>query len=113
MGGQDIKKHVNLVDDAQVKAHRLHGARLPKRALHLSFDDGFAECYSVARPLAASAGSARRAHGVDVEDQHTDDFAETQGDDGQIISTQPQGGNADQQPGQCGGQGSTGDGDQQ
>lgn len=46
-----IKKHFNLVDDAQVEAHRLQGAPLPKRALHLSFDDGFAECYSVARPL--------------------------------------------------------------
>jgi peptidoglycan/xylan/chitin deacetylase (PgdA/CDA1 family) len=46
-----IKKHYRLVTDAELEAHRLHGAPLPGRALHLSFDDGFAECFTVARPL--------------------------------------------------------------
>lgn len=46
-----IQKHFQPVSAAQVQEHRLHGARLPERALHLSFDGGFAECYTVVRPL--------------------------------------------------------------
>ncbi|UYN89764.1 MAG: polysaccharide deacetylase family protein [Anaerolineales bacterium] len=46
-----IKRHYILVSDAQIEAHRLHGEPLPRRAMHLSFDDGFSECYSVVRPL--------------------------------------------------------------
>lgn len=46
-----IKQHYHPVTDAQIFAHRMEGEPLPPRALHLSFDDGFAECYTVARPL--------------------------------------------------------------
>lgn len=48
---QYIQKNFNVVTSDAIEAHRLHGAALPQRALHLSFDDGFAECHSVARPL--------------------------------------------------------------
>jgi peptidoglycan/xylan/chitin deacetylase (PgdA/CDA1 family) len=51
-----IKKHFNLVTDAQAEAARTGGLPLPARALHLSFDDGFAECYTVARPLLLKHG---------------------------------------------------------
>ena len=36
---------------AEVAAHRLGGAPLPPRAVLFTFDDGFAECYSVIRPI--------------------------------------------------------------
>jgi len=48
---QYIRKNFNPVSEAELLAHRLEGRPLPRRALHLSFDDGFAECYTVARPL--------------------------------------------------------------
>ena len=46
-----IKKHYHPVTEAELFAHRFEGKALPPRALHLSFDDGFAECYTVVRPL--------------------------------------------------------------
>lgn len=46
-----IKKHFNPVGDQALFASRTQGSPLPRRALHLSFDDGFAECFTVARPL--------------------------------------------------------------
>lgn len=51
-----IKKHYHPVTDEQIEAHRLHGRSLPRGALHLSFDDGFAECFTVARPLLLQHG---------------------------------------------------------
>lgn len=51
-----IKKNFHLVDPEQIEAHRLHGKPLPRRALHLSFDDGFAECYTVVRPMLLKHG---------------------------------------------------------
>ncbi|MCW5876642.1 MAG: polysaccharide deacetylase family protein [Anaerolineales bacterium] len=51
-----IKKHYHPVSDAELEAHRLQGRPLPRRALHLSFDDGFAECFTVARPLLLQYG---------------------------------------------------------
>lgn len=48
---QYIRRHYQPVDDAQIEAYRFEGKPLPRRALHLSFDDGFSECYSVVRPL--------------------------------------------------------------
>lgn len=48
---QYIQKNFNVVTSNAIEAHRLQSAALPQPALHLSFDDGFAECYSVARPL--------------------------------------------------------------
>ena len=51
-----IKQHYHPVTDADVLAHRIEGKSLPSRALHLSFDDGFAECYTVARQLLQQHG---------------------------------------------------------
>ncbi len=48
---QYIQKNFTVVTSDAVEANRLHGQPLPARALHLSFDDGFAECDTVARPL--------------------------------------------------------------
>lgn len=46
-----IKRHYTPISAAQIEAHRLHGEPLTRRAMHLSFDDGFSECYNVVRPL--------------------------------------------------------------
>ena len=51
-----IKTHFHPVTEAEVYEHRVKGRPLPARALHLSFDDGFAECYTVARPLLLKHG---------------------------------------------------------
>jgi peptidoglycan/xylan/chitin deacetylase (PgdA/CDA1 family) len=51
-----IKKNFNPVTEEQLTSARLHGKPLPPRALHLSFDDGFTECYTVARPLLLKHG---------------------------------------------------------
>jgi peptidoglycan/xylan/chitin deacetylase (PgdA/CDA1 family) len=51
-----IVKNFKPVTEEQLEAHRLHGASLPRGALHLSFDDGFAECFTVARPLLLKYG---------------------------------------------------------
>lgn len=51
-----IKQRYHPVTDAELAAHRLQGRRLPRRALHLSFDDGFAECFTVVRPLLLQHG---------------------------------------------------------
>ncbi|MEX2160842.1 MAG: polysaccharide deacetylase family protein [Anaerolineales bacterium] len=51
-----IKSHFRPVTEAELQAHRLDGRPLAQRALHLSFDDGFAECYTVARPLLLKHG---------------------------------------------------------
>lgn len=48
---QYIQRHYHTVSDAEIEAHRIDDKPLPRRALHLSFDDGFSECYSVVRPL--------------------------------------------------------------
>jgi len=45
------KKNYRAVTEAELEGHRLQGKPLAGRALHLSFDDGFAECFTVARPL--------------------------------------------------------------
>jgi peptidoglycan/xylan/chitin deacetylase (PgdA/CDA1 family) len=44
------------VTEGELYEHRVNGRPLPARALHLSFDDGFAECYAVARPLLLKHG---------------------------------------------------------
>ncbi|MBE9524380.1 MAG: polysaccharide deacetylase family protein, partial [Chloroflexi bacterium] len=46
-----LKAHYQFVSYQLLHAHRIHGAPLPKNAVHLSFDDGFSECFSVVRPL--------------------------------------------------------------
>jgi peptidoglycan/xylan/chitin deacetylase (PgdA/CDA1 family) len=49
-------KRFKPVTYAQVAAHRLEGARIPARAVLFTFDDGFAECYDVIRPLLLKYG---------------------------------------------------------
>lgn len=46
-----LKKYYNFVDYLTLHEHYTHGTKLPKNALHLSFDDGYAECYHVVRPI--------------------------------------------------------------
>jgi len=40
-----------FVPYTSLHAHRTEAEALPSKAVHLSFDDGFAECFSVVRPL--------------------------------------------------------------
>ena len=46
-----IRAHYTPVDYPQLHVHYTQGQQLPSNAAHLSFDDGFGECYSVVRPL--------------------------------------------------------------
>ncbi len=46
-----LKSHYQFVTYQQLHAHRMHGQPLPKNAIHISFDDGFSECFNVVRPL--------------------------------------------------------------
>ncbi len=46
-----IKAHYTPVGYAQLHAHFTEGAPLPPNAAHLSFDDGFRQCFDVVRPL--------------------------------------------------------------
>lgn len=46
-----IKRHYQPVSYAQVDAHVAEGQPLPPKALHLSFDDGFRQCFDVVRPI--------------------------------------------------------------
>jgi len=46
-----LKKNFNVTTYDQLHAHRINGKPLPEKALHLSFDDGYIECYTLVRPL--------------------------------------------------------------
>jgi peptidoglycan/xylan/chitin deacetylase (PgdA/CDA1 family) len=46
-----LKANCSLINYSQLHAHIFGGASLPPRAVHLSFDDGYRECFSVVRPL--------------------------------------------------------------
>ncbi|HBX71212.1 MAG TPA: hypothetical protein DEH25_18010 [Chloroflexi bacterium] len=46
-----LKTNCTFVDYAQVQAYVFGGVPLPPKAVHLSFDDGYAECFSVVCPL--------------------------------------------------------------
>jgi peptidoglycan/xylan/chitin deacetylase (PgdA/CDA1 family) len=46
-----LKKNFNVITYDQLHAHRIEGKPLPDKAAHLSFDDGYIECYSLVRPL--------------------------------------------------------------
>ena len=46
-----LKKNFTIITYDQLHAHRIGGKPLPDRALHLSFDDGYVECYTLVRPL--------------------------------------------------------------
>jgi len=46
-----LKENYTFVTHGQVQAHIFDGQPLPPKAVHLSFDDGYVECFSVVRPL--------------------------------------------------------------
>ncbi len=46
-----LQGRYQFVPYASIHAHRTEGVDLPSKAVHLSFDDGFAECFNVVRPL--------------------------------------------------------------
>lgn len=51
-----LKKSYALVSYQQLHQHVTQGDPLPKRAVHLSFDDGYAECFTLVRPLLLKYG---------------------------------------------------------
>lgn len=51
-----LKAHYTLVGYDAMLAHYQGEALLPSNAAHISFDDGFAECYTAARPLLKKHG---------------------------------------------------------
>lgn len=46
-----VKRNCRPVGYDEVHAHFLEGRPLPSRALHLSFDDGFSQCFDLMRPI--------------------------------------------------------------
>lgn len=46
-----IKERYQFISYREHHAHRLGSGRVPLRAAHLTFDDGYAECFSVVRPI--------------------------------------------------------------
>ncbi|MBM3144314.1 MAG: hypothetical protein FJ010_04935 [Chloroflexi bacterium] len=46
-----LQNRYQFVSYARIHACRKEGKAFPARAVHLSFDDGFSECFSVVRPL--------------------------------------------------------------
>jgi len=46
-----LKGHYRFIDYAELVHYCATGSPLPPGVLHLSFDDGYSECYSVVRPL--------------------------------------------------------------
>jgi len=51
-----LKQHFNPVTYTEVHDHVFSGTPLPARAVHLSFDDGFGECFTLVRPLLIKHG---------------------------------------------------------
>jgi peptidoglycan/xylan/chitin deacetylase (PgdA/CDA1 family) len=51
-----LKSHYRFVSHDGIVAHRENGYRLPPKAVAVSFDDGFVECFTVARPLLLAQG---------------------------------------------------------
>lgn len=48
---QFLAQNYHPISYHELRQHREEGRKLPREAVHLSFDDGFAECYHLARPL--------------------------------------------------------------
>ena len=46
-----LRERYPFVSYNLIHAHRIAGESLPKNSVHISFDDGFAECFSVVRPV--------------------------------------------------------------
>jgi peptidoglycan/xylan/chitin deacetylase (PgdA/CDA1 family) len=51
-----LRQNYHVAGYSELLAHRLHGAPLPPRSVAITFDDGFAECFSVAQPILAELG---------------------------------------------------------
>jgi peptidoglycan/xylan/chitin deacetylase (PgdA/CDA1 family) len=51
-----LKRNFTLVGHDDLVAHRRGSRPLPERAAVISFDDGFAECFTLARPLLTQHG---------------------------------------------------------
>ncbi len=51
-----LKDNFSLISYEQFEAARLQGSKLPRNAALLTFDDGYAECFSTARPLLLKHG---------------------------------------------------------
>ncbi len=51
-----LQGNYTFITYPQLHDHKLNGTPLPPRAVHLSFDDGFAECFTVVRPLLQARG---------------------------------------------------------
>jgi peptidoglycan/xylan/chitin deacetylase (PgdA/CDA1 family) len=51
-----LKRNFTLVSHDDIVAHRNGSRSLPRRAAAISFDDGFTECFTLARPLLKKHG---------------------------------------------------------
>lgn len=51
-----LQDNYTFVSYSQLHDHMINRAPLPKRAVHLSFDDGFAACFQVVRPILLARG---------------------------------------------------------
>jgi peptidoglycan/xylan/chitin deacetylase (PgdA/CDA1 family) len=51
-----LKSRFHFVSHDEIVAHRERGRRLPPRAVAITFDDGFVECFTLARPLLLAHG---------------------------------------------------------
>jgi len=51
-----LKARFNFVSYELLQGNYLHGVPLPPNAVHLSFDDGFSECFTVVRPILLELG---------------------------------------------------------
>ena len=51
-----ITSHFNVINYNQLSEHILNGRSLPPSAVHLSFDDGYVECFSIVRPILLERG---------------------------------------------------------
>jgi peptidoglycan/xylan/chitin deacetylase (PgdA/CDA1 family) len=46
-----LQHRYQFVAYSNIHAHRVEGRDLPDKAVHLSFDDGYSECFSIVRPM--------------------------------------------------------------
>jgi peptidoglycan/xylan/chitin deacetylase (PgdA/CDA1 family) len=46
-----LKENFSFISYMQLHNHVFMGTQIPTNAVHISFDDGYAECYQVVRPL--------------------------------------------------------------
>lgn len=46
-----LQENFTIISYQQLHAHVFEGAQLPPKALHISFDDGYAECFNIVRPI--------------------------------------------------------------